>query len=239
MKKVDAQLEKRYGDEIEQLHNQVLEIADSKNVAEECLQTLCQARVALSMDDLVEIEYYLTLTKSLLARAKKSKEYQECYGRRVVVYELLWLAILLLLFPAIMFRFAGENILLAGVPIQYYIWGGVGGVMAALYDFVKHTSQRDIDIQSIRWYYIKPVLGIIIGPITYLLFSCIIFALGLNIDPTKPNFLIMLVCWIAGFSERFSLGLVDTIIDAIFNFSAGRKIFLQKLGVHERVESRK
>lgn len=229
MGKVDNQLEKKYDDEIEQLHNQVIEIADSKNVAEECLQTLCQARVALSMDNLVDIEYYLSLTKSLLARAKKSKEYQEFYGRRVVVYELLWLAILVLLFPTIMYRFACDGLVLAWVPIQYYIWGGVGGVMAALYDFVKHTSERDIDVQSIRWYYIKPVLGIIIGPITYLLFTCIIFALGLNIDPTKPNFLILLVCWIAGFSERFSLGMLDSAMDVIFNLPARRPIHLKKI----------
>ncbi|MEW6096342.1 MAG: hypothetical protein AB1567_07440 [bacterium] len=228
--KGNSQLQKRYENEIEQLHNLVIEQADSKNVAEECLQILCQARMALSMDDQVETEYYISLTKSLLVRAKKSKEYQESHGRNIVLYELLCLAILLLLIPTIIFRFKGEEVLLlVGVPIQYYIWGGIGGIMAALYGFVRHASQRTLDVQFVQWYYIKPVLGIIIGPIIYLLFTCIVFAMGGDIDHTKPNFLILLACWIAGFSERFSLGMLDAIMDTMLNISTKRKIQMQKV----------
>lgn len=216
--KVNDQLKKKYEDDIERLHNLIIEEADSKKIAEECLQTLCQARVALTTDDEIETEYYITLTKSLLTRAKKSKEYQETHGKKIILYELLWLAVLLLLIPIIIFRFKGEEaFVLVGVPIQYYIWGGVGGVIAGLYGFVKHTSQRSLDVQFIHWYYIKPVLGIIIGPIVYLLFTCIVFAMGLDIDSSKPNLLILLACCIAGFSERFSLGMLDDVMDTIFN----------------------
>lgn len=177
--KVNEQLKKRYEDEIEHLHDLVIEEADNKNVAEECLQTLCQARVALSMDDQVEIEYYITLTKSILTRAKKSKEYQQLHGRKIILYELLCLSIFLLLIPSIILRFKGTVALeLIGVPIQYYLWGGIGGVMAALYGFVKHASQRTLDVQFTHWYYIKPALGVIIGAIVYLLFICIVFAFG-------------------------------------------------------------
>lgn len=228
--KVNEQLKKRYEKEIEHLHDMVIEEADTKNIVEECLQTLCQARVALSMDDQVETEYYITLTKSILTRAKKSKEYQQTHGRKIVLYELICLSIFLLLIPSIIFRFKGEGtFVLVGIPIQYYIWGGIGGVMSALYGFVRHTSQRNLDIQSTHWYYIKPALGVIIGAIVYLLFICIVFALGVTIDLTTPNLLILLACWIAGFSERFSLGMLDAVMDTIFNIPARYKIQRQKV----------
>jgi hypothetical protein len=118
---------------------------------------------------------------------------------------------------------------LVGVPIQYYLWGGIGGVLAALYGFVRHTSLRNLDVQFIHWYYLKPVLGIIIGPIIYLLFICIVFAMGLEIDPKEPNLLILLACLIAGFSERFSLGMLDAVMDTIFNIPARRKIRVEKV----------
>ncbi len=223
-------LKKKYENEIEHLHDLVIEEADNKNLAEECLQTLCQARVALSMDDQVEAEYYLTLTKSILVRAKKSKEYQQLHGRKIVLYELLCLSIFLLLIPAIIFRFKGEEVfVLVGVPIQYYIWGGIGGVMSALYGFVRYASQRNLDVQFTHWYYIKPALGVIIGAIVYLLFICIVFALGVAIDLTTPNFLILLACWIAGFSEKFSLGMLDAVMDTIFNIPARSKMQRQKV----------
>jgi len=228
--KGNSQLQKKYEDEIEQLHNLIIEEAETKNIAEECLQILCQARVALSMNDQIEAEYYISLTKSILARTKKSKEYQKSYGKSIVLYELLWLAILLLLIPTIIVRFRGNEVLiLVGVPIQYYIWGGIGGVMAALFGFVRHSSQRTLDLQFIHWYYIKPILGIIIGPIIYLLFICIVFAMGVTIDPHTPNFLILLACWITGFSEKFSLGMIDAVMDTIFNLHIKRKMQVEKI----------
>lgn len=228
--KGNSQLYKKYEDEIERLHNLVIEEAESRKIAEECLQILCQARIALSMNNQVEAEYCITLAKSILAGAKKSKEYQKSYGRRIVLYELLWLSILLILIPIIILRFKGEDVfVLAGVPIQCYIWGGVGGITSALYSFITHSTQRNLDTQLIHSYYLKPILGIITGPIVYFLFVCIVFAMGLDIDSKIPNFLILLACWIAGFSERFSLGMLDTVMDTLFNIHPRRRSQIQKI----------
>jgi hypothetical protein len=58
---------------------------------------------------------------------------------------------------------------------------------------------------------------------------CVVFAMGLDIEPTKPNLLILLACWIAGFTERFSLGMLDAVMDTIFNIPARRKIQVEKV----------
>lgn len=229
--KMDNQLKRRYEYEIEQLHNMVIDEAETKTIAEEYLQYLCQARVALSLDDQVETEYYITLTKSIFARTKKSKELQQACGRRIILYELIWLSVLLILIPIIIFRF-GRFIVL-GVPGEYYIWGGIGATISAIYNFIKQTSLRDFDRQFITWYYIKPMLGIITGAVVYFLFMCIIFAMGVEIDPIRPNLLILLACCLTGFSEKFSLEMVESASRSIFNIPSR-----VKKGKHREVDSR-
>lgn len=215
--------EQRYNEDIEDIHRLVLNESDSKQVIEKCLQALCQARLALGRNDLVDVELYITIAKGVLSASKKSKECEAQYGKRIILYEILWLSILLILIPVIIWRTGEEgSFLLAWVPIQYYLWGGVGGVTAALLGFVRHSAERDLDIQFIHWYYIKPIFGLVIGPIIYLILACGILAVGVSISQINQQ-LFLLIAWLAGFSERFSLGMLDTVMSTLLNLPGKKK----------------
>ena len=66
------------------------------------------------------------------------------------------------------------------------MWGGIGGIVGALYALWWHVSeQQDFDRQYLMWYLVQPVMGLALGGTAFLLLTGGL--LVLQIKPTDGN----------------------------------------------------
>ena len=156
----------------------------------------------------------------MLDRVRESRKQSGYYGPRILAYETGWLVVLLagLIFAA---PFAGwvtriaqigvvnEQAMLSIYPIfNTMIWGGIGGVVGALYSLWWHISeQQDFDRHYLTWYVVQPLLGLVLGGIVYLLMAGGFLLLQVNLqDPnasTAARLLPYLTAVLAGFRQNF------------------------------------
>jgi hypothetical protein len=101
----------------------------------------------------------------------------------------------------------------AGMHLQTAWFGALGGVTVAIYGIYEHIHLRDFDPKFELWYICKPLVGAIFGWFVYL-----IYFLGLvsvqdlkNTDIKTPE-LAYVIAFLAGFSERFTLKMVDKLM---------------------------
>jgi hypothetical protein len=95
------------------------------------------------------------------------------------------------------------------------MWGGIGGVIGALYALWWHVSdQQDFDRQYMMWYLVQPIMGVVLGGIVFLLLTG--GFLLLQIKPSDPNagarLLPYLVAVLAGFRQNFIYNQLDRLI---------------------------
>jgi len=159
-----------------------------------------------------------------MSRTRESRLQSAHLAPRVFVYEVVWLALLLLglVFAASLaeiFTRAGN---IAGATASdvfpfwnTLMWGGIGGIIGALYALWWHVSdQQDFDRQYMMWYLVQPIMGVVLGGIVFLLLTG--GFLLLQIKPSDPNagarLLPYLVAVLAGFRQNFIYNQLDRLI---------------------------
>ena len=98
------------------------------------------------------------------------------------------------------------------------MWGGLGGVIGALYSLYWHVAKvRDFDKQYTMWYIVQPVIGLLLGALVYLLIGPgVLTARGVMESETVAlSFFPYAVACIAGFRQRFVLEMIDRVIQVI------------------------
>jgi hypothetical protein len=138
------------------------------------------------------------------------------YKKRVIGYTLIYV-VLLGIFGVVWYLWLQKNISpKEWAPLAYYIVaGGIGGVTAVFFGLYRHASIRDFDAGFLLWYYFKPAIGIVIGPIVYLAGMAGLLATTGSANITSHH-LLLIAAFAAGFSERFSLSLIDKIGEMVF-----------------------
>lgn len=131
---------------------------------------------------------------------------------------------------------SGQNALpFLGVPACVIFWSALGGFAAILYRFT-NAGDRDLEDPG-RWLFSRPVTGIIMGAIAYLVVKAGLLVSGqpgvqLAAGSTPAtNEVMWLIAFLAGFSDRFSETTLRSLIgrfggksDELLNLDIGKSI---------------
>ena len=105
-----------------------------------------------------------------------------------------------------------DNIIpLLEIPLPILLWSTIGSFTAILYRF---NNSGDIELHDpMRWLFTRPLTGIVMGIVTYY-----VFTLGLTtvssetIDTTKSPVIFWVVAFLSSFSDRFVDGLLRSLV---------------------------
>lgn len=98
---------------------------------------------------------------------------------------------------------------------RYLLMGALGGVTIVIWGLIKHTIDLDFDTSYSDWYFFKPILGAVMGLIAVLVILGGFIAIQGTAAPTS-TLPLYIIAFLAGFSERFSIRIIDRVTTAIF-----------------------
>ena len=195
---------------------------------ESALADLKKARELLmaGYDNFDNAEQLVMRVKARLRLEEKVRQWARTRGTWISVYLILWL---LLLSSLSIITFQLQEAITAQQLVPSWmastilpgLFGGLGGVVGALWVLITHISKkRDFDPIHTSWYITNPFLGFALGVITYLilLVSSSMMNTATTItdiasNPTSP--IIYALCVIVGFNQNVLWALVDRVIKAI------------------------
>ena len=165
------------------------------------------------------------------------KKYDKALRKMEILYQterlaniLLWVEVIYLAFLVFLAYFTWEwthiRIWLGlrnELAVQTAWCGALGGVTIAIFGIYEHMRKRDFDVSYKLWYICKPIIGGIFGWIAYLIYFAGIVSVqgygkdGTNLDIKTPE-VIYLISFLAGFSERFFLRLIDKLMSVLTSY---------------------
>lgn len=213
--------------QIDNLYKQVAtEFSTPIANADHMLTLLQEARQILieSPANYVAAEYRMVQVRTQIARTTESREQARTYAPRILGYQVGWLAVFLLglVFAAPLTAFFTRSGSITGATANdlfpfwnTLMWGGVGGIVGALYALWWHVSdQQDFDRQHMMWYLVQPIMGLVLGGIVFLLLSG--GFLLLEVKPTDTNagarLVPYLIAVLAGFRQNFVYAQLDRLM---------------------------
>ncbi len=231
--------------EIDELYNLIPQVlAGSKGHDKEALVILHDARQLLWMapERLVDAEYKVKYVRALIERHRQSETWGRIYGRRLLVYELAWLVLFLGTFILVQlgqgYINAWITALVGSTKVNYgailvpfvisLMWGGIGGVVGALYSLWWHVAQKqDFDRRYTMWYLVQPIMGFILGGIVYLIISTGFLAIQGTVPSVESAIGVQLfpalVAVLGGFRQQFVYELLERIIRVLTPASEDRQ----------------
>jgi hypothetical protein len=111
-------------------------------------------------------------------------------------------------------EFDAPDVTLFGVPALVLAWGAIGSLAAILYRFYKEEQRVEFDTE-VRWLIARPIVGIIMGAVSYLAVASgmLIFTsreLGNMVEINKTG--LWIVAFLAGFSDKFYIGIINLLV---------------------------
>lgn len=103
-----------------------------------------------------------------------------------------------------------------GVPIGVFIWSGIGGYMSVPYRYV--FQQEEFQEPTVKWLVIRPIMGLVLGVVTYFAFSISLLLLDSNLNSSllkEREIIYLFIAFFAGFSDRFAIFLLESIIGRV------------------------
>lgn len=110
----------------------------------------------------------------------------------------------------------GETTLpVLGVPSCVLLWSVIGSFAAILYRF-SNSGDRELE-DPLRWLFSRPLTGVIMGAITFLVLRAGLLTMAPAPDANTvgklgTNEIMWLVAFLAGFSDRFADGLLKSLV---------------------------
>jgi hypothetical protein len=219
-------------DAIRRLYEQVhTQLADSPRSTDLCMRALLDARAAYLNQDYASAEYFVESAEAKLKRSVRSSA-----ASRSLKMWLLWIWELGMLvgFTALIVITFIPGLTLFGVPVasemitllRALAWGGLGGVLGALYNLHWFIQHREYDPAYTASYFIRPLMGVLVGAILFLISQAGILAGNAFIPalpgtpgpteiPVGPIFLYLFAI-LAGFKQEYVLEFFDNVLRAIF-----------------------
>ncbi len=204
---------------------------DSIQLAQELLDVLRSGKTLLlaGVEHFEEAERLFNEVEYRLAYNKRVKFWSGTFAFKLLWYEIAWLFVLgigAFIFPPILSGFmSGEYAFLPiNVPafvnpddvytlVSTMIWGGLGGVVGAMYSLWRHVSvKQDFNPQHSIWYFTQPLMGMPIGAFIFIALRIgIILTYDQTINISNP-LIIYIIAWIAGFQQNVVYEIVRQII---------------------------
>jgi hypothetical protein len=208
------------------------------DMAERAMDLLSEARDLLLLGnagDFNVAERKVNEAKLILNRIDQSRRWSNTYGWGLLLYEL---AMFVAFVMAIIFDrglaewFGGltgagastASMSAVFAPWTTMLWGGIGGIVGALYSLHWHVAElQDFDRQYSFWYIVQPFMGMILGGIIHLVIVAGMLALvpvnglgdGAKVASAAVNWFPSLVACLAGFRQKFAYELMDNIMKAV------------------------
>ena len=80
-------------------------------------------------------------------------------------------------------------------------------------------QQEEFQEPTIKWLVIRPIMGLVLGTVTYFAFSTGLFILGEERDSNSllenRNTVFFILAFISGFSDKLAIFILDTIIGRV------------------------
>ncbi len=243
IKRLDQSLDKGWQralhQQIDDLYKQVAtEFSSPPENAEKALGMLREARQTLleTPEEYVTAEFRTIQVRAMLARTRESRKQSTHLGPRLLGYEVAWMAALLLgiMFAGPLVSWIGRMGSVTGASadnlfpfVNTLLWGGIGGVVGALYHLWWHISARqDFDRQYLMWYLVQPIMGLVLGGIVFLLMAGGFLVLQVNLTDPNASTAARLVPYLAavlgGFRQNFVYEQFDRVI-ALFTSGSQEK----------------
>ncbi|HLV45296.1 MAG TPA: hypothetical protein VKY39_10070 [Aggregatilineales bacterium] len=212
-------------EEINQTYNYVIaDVRGYYHTTEQAIAELKRARELLlaGAEHFDNAEEAVKRVKSRLRLERKVRQWSRTRGVWLAVYLTLWLMVLTL---ATLLTSRVYDIALVLVPgwmaatFLPALYGGLGGVVGALWVLIKHmVRRRDFDPIHTPWYVLNPLMGMALGAITYFLLRASTLILGADVvslgDPGE-QFGLYFVSVVVGFNQNVLWALIDRVIGAV------------------------
>lgn len=207
------------------LEDRVITEMNNVNLGLRLLKNLEDARKRLlsGSDQFDEVSGILSEIEYRLFFAKKVKIVSKKIGVPLLIYEFLWMLMLVFFLfwsnfneNMINYNFANE-IININLLVNSLVWGGLGGVVGALYALWKHiAADQDFDPQFSLWYITNPILGVSLGGFVYLVIQAGFLSLTAGAsggEAIQSAAVIYVFAWICGFKQNVIYEIVRRILD--------------------------
>ena len=232
---LDAETVKRLSERIHTLSQSVSTVLSSRpKLARQAFDALRQAQEALfaTPERIADSEYITNQVEMIVNNVQQGQKWGRYWGGRIFAYEMVWFVGLVALFLTTVIGVqsindwlrvywgSGEKVgSLFLVPLlNTAIWGGIGGVVGALYSLWWHVSdQQDFTPQYNLWYWIQPVMGFILGAVIFLVIGSGFLAVQGSFASTNDvlQYFPALIAVLGGFRQKFVYELFDRIMQAV------------------------
>ena len=204
---------------------------DSIELARDLLELIRSSTTLIlsGKDNYEEADRSLNEVEYRLSYSRRVKVWSEAIAYRLLAYEVFWLLFLglgALFIPSILSALLSQLRELSPTSLPDFImmddlflgvstalWGGLGGVVGAMYSLWRHVSMKqDFNPQHKMWYFTQPIMGIPIGVVIFLVVRIGIgFTIDGVLDIANPYGIYMLA-WIAGFQQNFLYEIIRQIV---------------------------
>ncbi|MEW6718718.1 MAG: hypothetical protein AB1345_14620, partial [Chloroflexota bacterium] len=198
----------------------------SLSLARTLLDQIQQARneIMAGKDHYEEAERALNEVEYRVANYPRMERWSYTVGIWILVYEIIWALLIglgmLYLPDFITQRLAGVSTearitgdIVSGVNTM--MWGGLGGVVGALYALWRHVARdQDFSKQYTMWYITNPIMGVTLGAFVFMVIRAGMFSLlsGEESQTISSAFAIYVLAWIAGFQQNVAYDIVRRVL---------------------------
>ena len=205
------------------LQAEVIDNIEDISVARSLLEHIRSARTRLleRKDNYEEAERELNEVEFRLSFNQRSRQWRGL-GYGILAYEVIWGTIFLILTGILLV--GGENSLRIQdstmisraelfIGLGGMLWGGMGGVVGALYALWRYITAQKFNPQFNIWYLSQPIMGVFIGAFIFLFIK-----IGFNVTAGNPGieigspWMVYLLGFIGGFQQNVLYDIVKQVL---------------------------
>ncbi len=211
--------------EIGRVEQEVVELrGSSPKMVTEMFDRLTLARNLLlaDRDEYEDALRHVNIAKNNILRVRNSNATQRPFVIQLFLYAIVGLSAWLFVAGPSIATLLGNRVEVVGIPTQVLwnsvLWGGIGGLSAALYALVKHVE--DYDPQHAVWYYLSPIVGLFFGPLVALLADVGLPAFVQLVGSAPGDMevrpaVMYLLAWAVGFKQNLLIQLINGVLARI------------------------
>jgi len=233
----DAEWQRKFHAQIDQCYKELSEeFSTPPDIAQKLLGMLREARQLMidTPEEFGNAEYRVMQVATAIARRRQSRRQARFFGPWLFLYLSFWLAVFVagLLFAnqvtdyvRMWGRLDGDQLANLAPIFNTMLWGGIGGVVGAMYALWYHIADRqDFDKHYSMWYHVQPLMGLVLGAITFLILAGGFLVVQVNLADanasTGARLIPYLVAVLAGFKQDFVYEQLERVVSIFAPSSA-------------------
>ncbi len=206
---------------ITQLNRKAREFSASKGFTKAYLALISQVEAQAATRQWTEAHKTVWEATFFLNRALESNAAAK-FRKWMCVYYACWLLLLVGIGCWLKHLDAADNpaFYFGSVYWRYVLMGTLGGLTIAIWGLTTHSADLDFDRSFSIWYWLRPLLGAVMGLIAVITAQAGLLAIeGQTSHQPAPSgkMILYILAFLAGFSERFFIRVIDRVMTAMFS----------------------